>query len=390
MFGELKKGSSSKTLEICPKSRKVSTMNYPVLYQWTEEIANHFETLNVWQVGNVALFSLGVMKAQSSRQQAIARQVVCGERVDSAARRLRRFVGNKKFPLKTFFGELTRWVVGALPPSQKLTLLVDETKLGDRIGALVVGVAWEGRCIPLGWRCYTANSKAAYPKEGQVKIIEDLLKCIQPGIPAARDVVVLADRGIGTSSALCRAVADLGWKYLFRVNNHSTIRTETGRHRIASMVTEGKSWTANGWVFKGEAGIPARALALWEKGYGEPWALITNDDTATGLKYACRNWQEQSFRDLKSHGWQWEASSILLPEHMARFMVLLVVAYAWSLALGGHAVQRGRARPLQRHAEGQFRRHWSLFKEGLQFFFEVVLRFGEYLSLQFIPDTRLL
>jgi hypothetical protein len=69
--------------------------------------------------------------------------------------------------------------------------------------------------------------------------------------------------------------------------------------------------------------------------------------------------------------------------------VLLVVAYAWTLALGGLAVQRGAAHPLQRHAQGQLRRHWSLFKEGWQFFFDVIQRTGEYPGLQFIPDTRL-
>ena len=117
MFGKLKKGSSSKTLEVHHNFRKVSTMNYPILYQWEEEIASQCKTLNTWQVSNVALFSQGVMKAQSSQQQAIARQVKCGERVDSAARRLRRFIANKEFPLAGFFGDLTRWVMGRNTPA---------------------------------------------------------------------------------------------------------------------------------------------------------------------------------------------------------------------------------------------------------------------------------
>lgn len=362
-------------------------MNHKVLYQWREEIATHCPSLNSWQLENVALFSQGVMKAQSSQQQAIARQVVCGERVDSAARRLRRFIANEQFPLQAFFSHLSHWIIEALP-YEKVYLLVDETKLGDRIGALVVGVAWEGRCIPLAWRCYKANSQAGYPEEGQVKIIEDLLRCIQQGISSECEVVVLADRGIGSSSALCQAVADLGWHYLFRVNNHITIETPDGRVRIADMVKEGGGWTGKGQIFKGQLSMPGRAFALWAQGYAEPWALISNDDTLTGAEYAYRNWQEQSFRDLKSHGWQWQTSRIQQPGHMARLMVLLVLAYAWILALGGYAVQQGRSRPLQYHACGRYRRHWSLFKEGLQFFFEMILRAGTYFRLCFIPDTR--
>jgi len=128
---------------------------------------------------------------------------------------------------------------------------------------------------------------------------------------------------------------------------------------------------------------------VWTEGYDEPWALVTNDDTLIGFEYAQRNWQEQSFRDLKSGGWQWGTSRISHPDHMECLLVLLVVAYGWLLALGSHATARGLAHPLQRHADGHLRRHWSLFKEGLQFFMEVVQRFGQCLKLIFYPDPRL-
>lgn len=42
-------------------------------------------------------------------------------------------------------------------------------------------------------------------------MIESLLQQIQAGMPPAREVIVLADRGIGTSPDLCRAVERLGW-----------------------------------------------------------------------------------------------------------------------------------------------------------------------------------
>jgi len=54
-------------------------------------------------------------------------------------------------------------------------------------------------------------------------------------------------------------------------------------------------------------------------------------------------------------------------------MLLLVIAYAWVLALGSQAVACDRSQPLQRHADGRITRHWSLFKEGLQFFTDWIL-----------------
>lgn len=365
-------------------------MNYPILYQWSEEIATRFAgVLNSWQVANVALFSMGVLKAESSRQEKISKAVIGGERLDSVGRRLRRFIANKAFPLEAFFEAWTRWIVGGLPREERVYLLVDETKLGEQLGVMVVGIAWQSRCIPLAWRCYKANSAADYPAEGQVKLIERLLRCVQRGLPDAQAVVVVADRGIGTSPDLCRAVEALGWSYLFRVTCQSKICTETGDYTIAAMVRQGELWAAEGRIFKQRGRLPAQARAVWSDGYDEPWALVTNHAPLTGYEYARRNWQEQSFRDLKSHGWQWESSGTHLPAHMERLMVLLVVAYAWALALGGHAVARGRARPLQRHSDGRCRRHWSLFKEGLAFFTEVLLRHTEFIGLHFIPDTRL-
>ncbi|MCB8976371.1 MAG: hypothetical protein H6657_02975 [Ardenticatenaceae bacterium] len=79
--------------------------------------------------------------------------------------------------------------------------------------------------------------------------------------------------------------------------------------------------------------------------------------------------------------------SVIRP--LGRLLVLLVVAYAWSLALGSVAAAQERTQPMQRHEDGTKRRHWSLFKEGIQFFFEFVLRHNHFINLQFLPDPRI-
>lgn len=253
------------------------------------------------------------------------------------------------------------------------------------MAAMVVVVAWSERCIPLAWRCYNPTQ---YPAEGQVKLIEGLLQSVQTGISHHYEVCLLADRGIGTSPDLCRAVSQMGWTYLFRVTGWSKIVTDIDEFTIYQQVQEGQCWQASSLIFKKRGRIPAHAIALWTVGYDEPWALVTNNEQLTGYEYAQRNWQEQSFRDLKSCGWQWDESHIRLPEHMQHMMLLLVVAYAWVLALGTYAIEYGFAQPLQTHKDGSIRRHWSLFKEGLQFFTDWVLKKHVCLKLLFIPDRR--
>ena len=362
-------------------------MNYPLLYQWETLLAAHLPGFNSWQQANVALFSYGIMRAESCQQGAVARQINGAEAVESTTRRWRRFLNNDAVSLDGFFQEWSRWVVEGLGLEQ-ITVLVDETKLHDRMGVMLVGVAWEGRCLPLAWRTYHANSAAEYPFEGQVKVIEGLLKQIQAGLPAAVEVLVLADRGIGTSPDLCRAVDGLGWHYLFRVTCQTKLVTSERDFTIAQQVQPGEIWAARGQVFKKRGLIPAHARALWSEGYDEPWALVTNDERLTGHEYARRNWQEQSFRDLKSGGWHWGESRVRQPKHVARLLILLTLAYVWVIALGSQAVAAGIAQPLIRRKDGTRRRHWSLFKEGLRCFVEFVQRHTVCLGLLFIPDRR--
>jgi hypothetical protein len=339
-------------------------------------------------VENVGLFSYGVIRAESCRQQSVARQVSCGEQVESTVRRWRRFLDNQAFPLEAFFGEWTAWVMDGLAGNE-VTLLVDETKIADRVAVMVVGLAWEGRCIPLAWRGYRANDAADYPAEGQVGMIHKLLEQVQTGIPERIErVLVLADRGIGTSPELCRVVDRLGWSYLFRVTCQSKVVTETGEYTIAQQVQPGHVWQASGQVFKRRGRIPAHARAIWSDGYDQPWALVTNDPALTGFEYARRNWQEQSFRDLKSGGWHWGDSQVCHPDHMQRLLVILVVAYVWTIAWGSQAVAAHHAQPLQRRPNHTLRRSWSLFSEGLRYFVDFILRHLAPLRLFFIPDHR--
>lgn len=59
-------------------------------------------------------------------------------------------------------------------------------------------------------------------------MIDKLLQVVKASVPTNMPVLVLADRGIGTSPALCQAVEALGWHYLFRVSWQTKIITAQG------------------------------------------------------------------------------------------------------------------------------------------------------------------
>jgi hypothetical protein len=362
-------------------------MNEKLVYEWEREIASHLPSLNKWQQRNMALFSQAIVKAQSCVERQIAAHVGNSGEEKSMERRLQRFIANEKINVQQWMAEWTGWVMSAVEQST-CVLLVDECKIGDHLSVMMVGLAYEGRCIPLAWRCYQVE---AYPSEGQVEVVLALLRCVKAGLPNGCIPLVQADRGIGNSPALMRGILELGWRFLLRVTKMSKFVAHDGQtYTLFDSVQRGESWQHSGAIYKKRGHIPAHARVVWHSDFEQPWALVTNDPALTGSEYAWRYWQEQAFRDLKSRGWQWQRSGVWLPEHATRLLMLLALAYAWILALGAYFVHAGQATPLRAEKHGFLRRRLSLFQEGLRCFRRLLLMPEPVcLKLFFASDKRL-
>lgn len=332
------------------------------LYHWVGKVGKDWKGLTRHDQENIRVFSRAVVLTQSSQIRKIAGGVP--GRADSQRRRLQRFL-KKEHAMNTFFQMWTKSVVEEFKQKQ-VVLAVDETKLKADFGVMVVGLVYEGRCIPLAWRVYRANSAVGYPREGQTRMIIRLLKQIRAGLPKKTKVRVLADRGIGTSPLLMRGIMALGWTFLFRVTKQSKIILATGEEvTFYNQVTRpGQTYQASGLVFKKRGRIPSHVRVLWGLDALDRWALVTNDPTLSGWEYAQRMWIEEAFRDLKSHGWQVEAALFTDPDRMAHLWIFLVVAYAWMLLLGSQVVALGLGIAPKRCKDGSLIRRWSLFQEG--------------------------
>jgi hypothetical protein len=199
-------------------------MNSKELYQWVENSCKDWTGFTRHFRENLAVFSRGVVRAQSSQIRKIAG--ASGGKAESQRRRLQRFLKQEQ-DLKLFFAHWTRTLIQALK-LKELVFVVDETKLKAKLGVMVVALVYKGRAIPLAWRVYPANSAEDYPQEGQARMIIRLLKQIRAGLEPALPVRILADRGIGTSPLLMRGIMALGWKFLFRVTKQSKILLPEG------------------------------------------------------------------------------------------------------------------------------------------------------------------
>jgi hypothetical protein len=246
-----------------------------------------------------------------------------------------------------------RWVLQTLGTSS--LLLVDETKLGDQVSLMMVGVAYRGTCIPLVWRSYRPGH---YPPEGQVALIRQLLSQVVAHLTEPAEWYVLADRGIGTSPELVRALNTLRLGYVLRVQRTTRFRTRRGKDlALGALVNApGQSWSGFGEVFKKTGWLPAAVQVWWDTPYAQPCCLVCLDLRFPPQIYSVRFWHEVSFRDLKSDGWQWHVSRVCTPPHTDRLMLAMALAYLWVVCHAELVLQFSSRRS-----------RYSLFRRGLDF-----------------------
>ncbi len=335
-------------------------MSLEQVYQWSAQIREHLPNLGYWQALNLAIYSLGMVLARQSAPSRVAEKCGVMGKPDSVQRRLERFVDNTGVCWQRCCRYWARWVIQRYS-GERLVLLVDETKLGQHLSVMVIGLAYRGSCIPLVFWCYRPD---AWPDK-QTHLIDELLCWVAESLPDGLIPLVQADRGIGTSPAVIRSVCALGWQFLCRVQAQTKCRVNGQERALRHLVNApGQTWSASGQVFKKAGWLPATIHVIWAVGYTTPWCLITNcPATRDGWLYAQRYWQEAGFRDLKSDGWQWHTSRIWSPDHANRLLLVMALATAWTLTLGTFAFDEPL---LKAHFTKGQSPTYSLFRLGLR------------------------
>jgi hypothetical protein len=360
-------------------------MNTQILYHWSKEISKQFSHLSCPQARVLAAFSLGIALARRCTLSLVAERLWMIGKPDTVERRLQRFLANTRLLCDQACTALARWVFASLLfCNNTAVLLIDETMLQDKLRVMVVCLAYRGRAIPLAWRCYHQNHWPC----GQVQLIKTLLNWIAPAIPPGMDVLVQADRGLGTSPELIRDIQRRGWYYLVRVQNSVRLLLEQKQTRCFGQMVHrpGQQWC--GWVhaFKKAAWLRCWAIAYWGRGHAEPWLLLTNWPQAQGHWYGWRMWEELCFRDLKSSGWHWQRSRVYLPEHAERLWLAMAIAYVWMLSLGTRAVQWAKVK-IQIVRGRKWKR--SLFQLGLRLLLRLhLVRLPSPYQLMFISHAN--
>ena len=356
------------------------------LYDHFLRLVQVFSFLGAWQKRALALWCSGVLQAEHCQVTAVADALLSPQHPSATAlvKRLSRFLSNPRISDELLSQTWVKWVAQTYNSSHWV-ILVDETKLSNHLSVMMVGLAYRQRAIPLLWRCYRPQ---AYPEEGQVALIGELLTRLRLLLSSNIVFTVQADRGIGTSPDLIRLLDKLSISYLLRVQGQVRLRFGTGQtHALASLVKAGETWCGQAEVFKKAGWLRLYVRLEWRKHETSPWCLVTNSPWRQSHDYALRAWHEHSFRDLKSFGFHWQASHVWQPAHAHRLLFVLALAYSWVLSQAILHTSEERLSP-SRQAPRQ-----SLFRRGLRWFRHQLrspLPIPVYPNFYFCPDTPLL
>lgn len=323
-------------------------MNVSVLYEAVSTIVNRLP-LEIRLRRVLRDFVLGVLASRSCLLESVAYALHPRGSMESQYRRLQRFLANPHVDVAAIQQAWATVVIEQMRPEQ-LVLLVDETLLSNHLKVMVLGIWTEQGCVPIAWRSVDPKN---YPDCGQVELILDLVQRVLPAISCP--VILLADRGIGTSPDLIAGLTHMNVDILFRVQGTTRLFNADGKHvPLAQLGIQKFAWQAPARVFKKAGWLSLHASVAWADGYAVPWCLVSSRPVNPHV-YRLRFHQEIAFRDLKSDGFQWHRSHVWLPDHADRLLLVLAIAY-WLVMLVGQSLP-----PVSRGRTSRF----STFRRGL-------------------------
>jgi hypothetical protein len=309
---------------------------------------------------NLGWLVLSLLAGTDSHLSSLAEVIPLAATDLSLEQRLRRWLKNGAIDVRACYAPFVKASLQSFNAATVYVVL-DSTQYGAGCRALVVGLAYAGQVLPLGWRVIKGRKGHTDPD-----LQNELLKEIRPYLPPGQ-VVLVADSEF-CAVELLTALQDWGWQFIVRVRGNVYLQPRQSaaftlsQARLASGQT--RVWRDVRWTQKHAFGS-LLAIATWQVGEPEPLYVLTNthNSQAALLVYTWRFWIEPLFGDYKGRGFRLGLSRLRDPERLSRLLLAASLAFLWSLSLGSHIFHTGKQRLVDRND----RSDRSLFQLGYRF-----------------------
>lgn len=334
--------------------------------------------LRVTQVRNLALWVWGLLRAGHCALGRVADQLPISGTKESRIQRLKRWLVNRRIVVDVFYGPLVRQTLRRwhLP---RLTLVLDRTEWGV-FNVLLVGVALQGRVIPLAWTVLSHEGNSDFEEQ------KALLERIRPWLPQAPQIGLLGD-GEFKSVSLIDYALSLEWDVGLGQSKDTLFRDAQGTWRKLGDLQVPKIhplYLSGIYLTKEHVFGPLNLIAYWDREQKKQRYMVTNRPaTATTFRWGRqRTWIEGTFRDDKSGGFCVEATHLTDPDRLNRLLLVIAVAYLWCLHAGHWIFKTGQ----RRMVDAAKRRTLSYFRLGFDWLRRTI-NLGDRLKIGFLVYT---
>ena len=318
----------------------------------------------------LALLINGIIGAASCHLPKLALKAPLPQAVESRTAKVVRFIKNDKISDELYWLPAARQLLGALSKNGRgLSLVMDGSAVGRGCVALVVGVVYAGRALPVGW-LVIEGAKGHFSQERHLELLEQVSRLVPAGVA----VTFLGD-GEFDGTLLQERLSELGWQYVVRTakNIQLLVRAEGRWTSYGEMgLVKGQTCFLAGVGFSGEGYGEVLAIGHWQASFDEPLYLVSNlgeVEEALAL-YKKRYRIETIFSDYKSRGFGLQNSHLSQPQRLHRMLMACALAYWWLTYLGVTAHKRQWDKLISR----QDRCDLSFFQLGWRFMEELLNR----------------
>ena len=341
-----------------------------IMYRWSAFLQKLLSNTHLYQVQALAAFSFAAARTRHCHLSRLAAEVPLPVLPGSILRRLKRLLNNEHLDVEAICKQAAAYLKAWNQHSARLIILLDETPHSNRWRVLKVSVCFRRRALPLVWRTDALSGRSVTTR------VEEVLKqtgeIIKQYAPQAQ-VILLADGGLCWPSIMDFCQAN-GWHYVLGAQSQTRFRwqDEQGveqRCSLGELVQQaGDYWKGSGRAFAKAGWREVTAIACWRSGSQEAWLLVSDLPPSLPLVrwYARRMWHEQSFRDEKSHGFNWQDSRIKEASRVHRLLLILALAQLWLMSMGSRVRQSPQLKKWSLTC-GQERQRLSVFQAAWQY-----------------------
>lgn len=316
----------------------------------------HLKRLTVW-----VWVVVGLIHSQSIHLSEIANHIP-GD-TDAAGRimRVRRWLASRWIVSRTLYTPLIREVLDGWA-GRDVTIMLDGCFIRHKtLQILRVSLSHCYRALPLAWDVVTNKGNV------ELDVCDTMLDHVAKLLKRTRRVTFLADRGF-RDRAWARKSRRLGWDYIIRIANNTTITFPGGvvataetlgikpgerRYLPNVRLTLEADWTCNlaiTWT-RPTPTCPAELCVVMTNLTPSGWVL---------RHYLKRMHIEESFRDDKSGGFDLHASHLSDPKRLDTLLLALAVAVLWIYELGEQVLREERRKEI----DPAYQRQLSVFQLG--------------------------